>query len=805
LSALRGRCSTIHDNSLYVFSPDAFQSIQLRQNATWVQMPNGTAVAGAACAKVSSGGNATDTALFVIGGEATDNTYRGLQRFTFSSKSWETLPVVADVLQGRTTHGVAYLSDSQSILIYAGSQPVAPSVYSSQTFLLSTKPPYNIESYTSEAPPLADPIIQPWNSSHAVMVGGSASNTDVWTFGPVEGWQRYQTDLSKPLDPADRAVVLDGNDGSKVMNILDLQASPNTVTGVVLQKADGTPATTGQTVGGSVVRSKKSKRDLTLSNWPVYNSTNAPTVTRDDSSIARDTQSGLIAIAGGSTILPVALFDPNQNSWLNASTFFNAKNQQPLIPTSTSTTSVSATATPTASASSPVALPGSGDNSGHSETLSTVGIVLGTIFAFAALFILILMFLRWRRQQALKNKGAVDEKASAGFPNDSERGFPPAMIEGAAANRGLVPPNTDGFRTNHDSFAIIANKFTPPRTAGTHQTKDSFDSTARLVKPRDEMTTGEPLEMTALPGRSPVAGSNLAVPGAGLDNGARAGKTRSTGWSRYFATSEAAKSNPLSHIPSVYIKSHNDENAGEGLQSNRTSQLSRIPSSSIMAPLDLDFARDGDGQRLSHVAYSSPSFADSREDLAKLGRSIDLERGQKASIVNPTRKSHSQSFSSYGDRSTLSSTMTSDWYTTSAHSAWSPTRSSFKDHLNDRPGSSSTHANSVYSISDRPRPSQSRGKSPGFFPGTGTSYRPPRSSHKVKMSHAAGPTSAWASHDINHDAPLPPPPVAKAEDRAITAKDATGSDAAPFQQHQPSKSVASDMSWVNLDLNKPNA
>jgi hypothetical protein len=447
---------------------------------------------------------------------------------------------------------------------------------------------------------------------------------------------------------------------------------------------------------------------------------------------------------------------------------------------------------------------GSGDDPGRAQTLNTVGIALGTIFATAALFIMILLFLRWRRAKALQNQNVMDEKPRAEGPNNVVKGFPPSMAEAVVASKGLVPPKTDGFRTNHDSFAIMSNQFNPKRSTSNHQTKDSFESTARLVKPRDEMTTGEPLELTALPGRSPVTRSNLAVPANGV--GHRAAKTRSTGWSRYFATSAAASANPLSHIPSVYIKNAGDGDVSDDLQSSgRNSDLSRIPSSSIMPPLDLEFARDVDGQRLSHVAYSSPSFADSREDLAKLGRSIDLEQGQKASIVNPTRKSHSQSFSSFGDRSTLSSTVTSDWYTTSAQSAWSPTRASFKDHNNDRPGSSSTHANSVYSMSDRPRPSQSRGKSPGFFPGTGTSYRPPRSSHKVTMSFAAGPTSAWASHEVNHDAPLPPPPVAKTEGRVGSKSDSAAAEAAvaPFQQHQPTQSVASDMSWVNLELNKP--
>ena len=287
----------------------------------------GAPVAGAACVKV---GDDSDAFLYVIGGTTDDNSYSGLQIYSFNSKSWQTIPTQAPVLQGRTNHSAAYLQDSQSIISYAGSQPDAPSFLSSQTFLISTIPPYTIQSYISYAPTANLPILTPFNTSHAVMVGGSDLNDQVWTFEPTAGFQSTGLYLNAPLPPAARGTVIDGSDGSKVLEVYDTSVSPNEVTQLVLVGEYGQPAYTGETVGTPPSRKRKRRRDLTLGNWPTYNGTNAPTTTRTDSSIAQGFR--VSVISGGNDNDPVSIFNQNENSWIDAGDFFDSKQvkQHPL-------------------------------------------------------------------------------------------------------------------------------------------------------------------------------------------------------------------------------------------------------------------------------------------------------------------------------------------------------------------------------------------------------------------------------------------------------------------------------------------
>lgn len=124
---LEGHCAAVHDDTLYFLSGDAFQSLELKKHAEWKKEKSGVAVQGAACVQ------AGDDEFYVIGGTTDDDSYSGLQRYSFSSKSWVTLPLAVNVMQGRTEHSAAYLQDSNSIFVYAGSQPEAPSYLSSQT------------------------------------------------------------------------------------------------------------------------------------------------------------------------------------------------------------------------------------------------------------------------------------------------------------------------------------------------------------------------------------------------------------------------------------------------------------------------------------------------------------------------------------------------------------------------------------------------------------------------------------------------------------------------------------------------
>ena len=805
---LEGHCSTIYDDTLYVLSPNSFLSLPLQEHAQWSKESTGVPVTGPACVTVAPEGDASQSALYVIGGTTNNDSYGGLQRYSFGSKSWETLSAPVEVLQGRTNHGAAYLSDSQSILIYAGSQPSAPSYLSSQTFLISTQSPYNIQAYTSEAPPGNLPILQPWNSSTAVMVGGSDLNTDVWTFDPTNGWLAFGTNLTSAPGSSVHGVIIDGSDGSRVLELYDTSVSPNNVTQVVLLDAGGGTAATGQPIGSS--SSRKRKRDLTLQDWPKYNSTNAPTATRSDCSVAQGTN-GVAVIAGGNSDVPVAMFNQDDNSWIDADKFFDSR-QQPLQGSASS--SVSASTPTTSSSGSNTPAPLASGTSAHNRMMRTLGITLGTLCGIAAVFILVLLFLRWRKAKQRKKEGYLDEKTGERM-SFADRGAS-FMKEAGGSVNGLNPPNkawNDSQNNSHSSLAIITGKFGNKRATDGHARQHSYESTARLVKDKDGTTVmSEPVEMVNIEKQLPVQRKPVphtaprettlapsvaeisSRPSTAHSMSSTEMRKRSSGWSKYFATSLPTGPNGLSHLPSAYAK-HNAVSDGSAYSTDPIpSQISRIPSSALVPPLDIDFSKTFDGQRLSHVTMRSPSFNDSREDLAKRG-SVIAPEGQRGLIVDPSRRrSNSDTISSY-NRSTLSSNMTSDLYNESGHTPWTPMSATFKDHVNSRP-TSSMYTNSIY---EQRIPSRGRGGGGGFFPGAGTNYRP----SKAKMSHSAAPSSDWASPKAGPGANMQ-----QADDRDSTVTVfPKGVPSAYYadrrkEQEPPSraKPVNSDLGWLNLGL-----
>lgn len=831
LAELSGNCAAIHSNTLYSYSPDAFQSLPLKENATWTKEENGKSVDNPACVKTGSG---KDEALYVLGGDSDSGDFLGLQRYFFGNRSWETLTPPVEVLKSRTNHSAAWLKDSRSILVYGGSTPDAPSQLSSQTFLVSTDPPYNIQSFTSKAPPTNSAILQPWNSSHAVMVGGATTNTDVWLFGPEDGWSQYGTNLTDPINPASRALLVDGTDGSKVLQVYNVDVSPNTAQGIVLQGSDGRPAAPGQTLDSDSTSSSSSsssspnnaKRELSLNNWPSYNSTDAPTSTRPDCSISKS-EDGLVVMAGGNSDHPIIMFNQSKNSWVDAGKFFNReRDQQPLQPSSTG----NPTSTPTESAEPSSTSGAGGGLSAHDKMLRTLGITLGVLCGIAALFILVLLYLRWRKMKAKKaNGGGVEEKDDKGNANRlsfQDRGAS-FMKEAGGSQYDLSPPNRDRFGANnnsHSSIAIIAGKFGNKRyTGGNYGAKDSFESTTHLVKDKDgNFVPSENHEMMDIGEKLPLQNTdNLAVPGAvahgsSLDKETRTERKRSSGWSKYFATSQPTGPNGLSHLPSAYVKPSTVSVGSEYSSDRQPSSASRIPSSALVPPLDIDFSKTVDGQRLSHVTHGSPAFFDSREEVVARGGSLDVADGQRGVIVDPndSRKSQPESLSSFGDRSTVGSSMAaSEYYNDSGHTPWTPMSGNRED---DR-ATSSIYTNSIYSPRDRV---PSRGKSAGFFPGAGTQYRP----SKVKMSHNAGPTSEWAAPKL---------PFAKPEVRDSTASNMTVFPSAKDFEDTPKKEneqrqaapgaleqrrqsrrqsqrrserqsepYTQDMSWLDLGLNR---
>jgi len=781
---LEGHCSTVVGDTLYVLSPGAFQSLPLKKNAKWQKEATGVKVTGPACVTVTPNGDDTLASLWVIGGTTDASNYDGLQVYSFARKAWQSLHTPVANMQGRTNHSAAYLQDSQSILVYAGAQKHTTNTLSSETFVISTNPPYNILSYTSNAPPANIPILQPWDTNSAVMVGGSVLNTQVSIFSIATGWTQLGTDLVTPLNPGMRGTLVDGTDGSKVLEVYDANVSPNTVTQIVLLGADGTAAQTGQIIGqkkGSALRN----RALMLSDWPPYNGKLAPTAKRSDFSVAQNTN-GVAVMAGGNNNSPVVLFNQDTNGWLDAGKFFNPRGQKPLKPTSThSRSKISKTSSSTSTNSSGSKNAAATGQGGHDQMLRVLGIILGVLAGVAILFALILFCLRRRKLKKRERVGWVEEKPSSDKHVDADGGAAAFMKESGARGADLQPPPNTHWRQSNGSsmptsLGVISSKFNKKRfstkgVGGDGLPRTSNDSTARLVPNRPVISAPMPMAMptsilelsdiekrpapeprmaprTERSDRTPPAiyGANLTAQNAQANDGTgKVHRNRSSGWSKYFATSAPTGPNGLGHIPSAYVS---PAEASTIMTTPNTTQHSRIPSSQAV-PAAIDTGRTIDGQPVSQVAMGSPAFNDSRR-----GSTVTVE-AQKGKIVDPnSRESQGDSISSY-DRSQASSRRTSAFHEASPL-PWSPadTSTSFKDHLNSRPRSSSH---------DPTRPPPSRGGNPSpFFAGGTSSYRPSRSPRPPAGLRQAEPrdsnVTVWPGHKSQFSADYSKP----AEQRA---------------------------------------
>ena len=456
--ALKNQCSIIYNNTLYVYSPSALQSLPIQPNAQWSQEPMGVSLTGATCLLGGVDGDNSKPALYVVGGSTNSSSikYTGLQRYSIQDKTWHTMTSLVAVTQNRQHHGAAFMPDTSTILVYGGSQD-GGSYPTTQTFLMTTYPPYDVQSYQSPAPPVTDPIMVPWDDGHVGLVGGSPTNVAVWRFGVEEGWTDVGVTLPNPLP--DHAVaqstLLTLDDQSKILETFDLSQSPNVVTRNVLLQPGGSPAPFGETVGGSPTttvsasstatassRSRKRKRDVVLSNLPAYNSTFAPTITRSGFSLSQGSN-GLIIVAGGSSSNQVAIFNQTANGWVNAAQLLNPQGKSQTVIAGPSNTA-SSVATPTSSQTAGA----SPAHSSKSHPLTLLGIVLGAICGFAALLIILLLLLRYlKRSRHLKTQRQRDsyfgEKQGHRRSDTDDTGLQPLSRNGQPMGRSPVTSTVD--------------------------------------------------------------------------------------------------------------------------------------------------------------------------------------------------------------------------------------------------------------------------------------------------------------------------------------------------------------------------
>ena len=501
----------------------------------------GISVTGGACIVGGLDGDRSKAAFYVIGGSTNSSSiqYAGLQRYSLRDKKWDNITPVTPVTQNRIHHGAAFLNASSSILVYGGSQD-GDSNPSTQTFLIETWPPYNVRSFNSLAPPVVDPIMLNWGENRAAMVGGSSTNNQVFTFGPDDGWADAGIALKQP--PPDRSVaqsaLLSLVDESKVLVTFDFSQTPNTVTRTVVLNPGGQQAQFGETVGDISTRSRLRRRDVLLSTFPTYDDSMAPRTVRTGASLAQD-PGGIIVITGGNDQDPLLIFDALENKWVDPTQLIGEQSQTPL--SGSPTTSVSM---PTASATSTSASTGGGS---RAPPLTVLGAVLGSICGIAAILIIALLFLRWKKNKRKADRRGSDfldeRKRNDGRMSFEDQGLQPIKAAAQPMGRSTAPSIEDmtmmggsGSHARQSSSMSSRRKYNPQRSSNISFGPGMFARSKSPLAISRPIPHEEPAEVQEPPRNSgirPVPSHSAKVSGASH-------RKNDSGWSTYFSGNTAA-------------------------------------------------------------------------------------------------------------------------------------------------------------------------------------------------------------------------------------------------------------------------
>jgi hypothetical protein len=635
----------------------------------------GVSATGAACVNAVPQGDSSNAALYVVGG-TTDSSaegYSGLQRYLFAARKWESISPLVHVTQNRRGHGSAYLESSSNILIYAGTQDGNFRNPSSQTFLISTIPPYSVTSYSSAgAPPLVAPILLPWDTNRAVLLGGSEQNKQLFAFDPQSGWMDLGLPLDQGLPDASQvqAAIINHSDGSKILEVFNMNVSPNTVKRVCLQcsgngspisqpAATATPAPKRELTGSPT---KRRKRDPTAANWPPYNGTLAPKVTRTGYALAQGSD-GLIVFTGGNKEDPICMFDSTGNQWINASSYLGGKQAVVSIQSFRSPTqSISSTTQTSLSSSSSTSSPeaaASGSSSGKSKLPLILGTTLGAIAGVGLILALTLLLLQWRRKRR-EHFAAGHLRRASGSPEEKDRmSFADRGASFMREAGGFMSHGHHGSVNSQSSHAIITGRaFQGHRRGLFSKGNSSFGSGIFSKGSRNKSSSrfdaagpgsGEKGVSFALTNTAaaPAAGARIAPIPRVPNSTDGSGKQSSSGWSRYFSGNPGTNLMHMNSGRSTYTEgSRSSDSHSQYSETRATSQ--RLRESMTVPPLH--YGRFSSGENLNNVPIASPTIRDSAAE--NHGTGLALTDGMSAEV----RHSSSQStISSSGREDAFSS------------------------------------------------------------------------------------------------------------------------------------------------------
>ncbi|KAI6783819.1 uncharacterized protein J7T54_001695 [Emericellopsis cladophorae] len=573
-SSLDNSCSVIHDNTLYVYTPEAFLSIRLEEGAEWEELSYGESVEGATCVGASPP-DPNAAGFWVVGGAGGST---GLQKYTFSSREWSSPTPRDDVVKDRQHHSSVYIKANDEILVFAGTRDGSASA-TLETFSIDASEPFGVSSHDPNgAPNAVRPYLLRWTDADAVMVGGGAENTKVFLFNPTAGWRDFGASLADPITKDASqvgAAIAHGSDGSQNFYLFDMSESPNKVTRAVLQDGSGTPILNSPTL---LERSLETRQDGSA--WPSYNDTLAPEATRQNFGMAQGSD-GMIVFTGGNDQEPLGMFNGLENKWMNAtdllveekvkalslsssstrtstssaSTSTSTSNESSFLSTTMSTTTstsadISSTVSETAAASTTdAAASGSNDQGSDDGGLGTgvvLGITLGSIFAFLVILALALFCLRRRRLNHHKAAAATGDDGDQDRSVVSEKN--PAMFTDIPQKPPPSPGhyrghNPQGSADSYSSMAILMGRVNPAKGParkdssefGRHSVASIhkyFKSTISKPIPQDD---SNPILHDEHNGTSDPAAAEPQSRNRNLAPTNADGTRRSSGWNRYWS------------------------------------------------------------------------------------------------------------------------------------------------------------------------------------------------------------------------------------------------------------------------------
>lgn len=630
--------------------------------------------------KTTPENNTEAAAMWVVGGTANDTNYQGLQKYSFATKSWATIQPNVPVTQNRLYHGAVYLNGSDSILVYAGTQD-GTKVPTSQTFTLNATEPYNVLAYEATAAPAIHPQLIQYSTSKAMYVGGSETNKKLMLFSSSSGWSDSNATLADPLynNTNIKSIIINGDDASKTLYTFDMAISPNGVNRTIFIDPQGNPVTDAKPIVSTrgsgtkdAASTNKRRGDLTVDTWPAYNDTLVPTATRTDYAIARD-QSGLVVVSGGSDVDVLCMFRARKNTWVDAASILTqASVQQGLGNNPDPSSSISSTTTPSVTASpvsttSATAAAASTPASDPKVPVKILGAVLGSILGLAAIFVLILLLLRWRRKKRNHNE-LGHQRRSSGLPDEKntmdfmDRGLPPT----ASARQIYHQQQPSGG--SFSSMAILMGRVGHSRGDSKGKGSVASDTSSQFNKNyKTAISKPMPQETAVLSAvKEAPREEALAVPvndpskpplskARGM-NKLRGSTRRSSGWNRYW--SGGSSMNILGFGGGSKRTTYDEGSDRDSVSNYSEPRKSQFTQNSAM-PTPLKVPVPG-ALGLSRVATGSPT-------LSTHTATYPLTREMSGTIEN--RGSLTSSISSYNDdrRDEFSSGVPS-----SVHDGWGP-------------------------------------------------------------------------------------------------------------------------------------